>query len=164
MRKIGVIVCLALSASCTTDLSQKFEETIVFVGYRDLNYWVDYGKDIMEMSDKTFARERAKRIKNRKRDDWVSSFELGIAYGLRPQSSSDYQKATQIFNRLAKRQDLDEDSRLAAQWYQLHLTAKRRLYESSEKYRKESKDLQDKLQALSTIEKKIQKRSQRNAR
>ena len=154
MKKIVLLIFLT-TASCVTEITEQFKEAAEFVGYRDLGYWVRFGNKVMVMSERQVSRERAQRLKKSSNHDWVRSFELALVIGLRPMAETDYYKAVSALDRLSKSPDLDSDSKLAVKWYLHSFKANKKLFEVAEKHRKESEELNEKLQALSTIEQKI---------
>ena len=95
---------------------------------------------------------------------WETDFKIALLTGLRPQNEKSYKESIALFEKISRREDLDEESSLAIQWFLLSVRRSYKLFEVADSRRKETVKLKDKLRALSTIEKEIQERTDRVAR
>ena len=160
---VVLVVIVGFSSACVSRPVVVLKETELR-GQNDVEFWAEYGKRVMEFDA---ARVQAE-MKNLKRyqDDksWRIDLKMALLLGLMPRTSKDLQEAQKILISLQGREDLAEETALVLEWYLLSFKKSQLLFEVANKSRQESIELQEKLRALSTIEKQIQERSDQIAR
>lgn len=161
MNLVFGLLILVSSACSTTSIEHSFEDFKEFVSYKDFNYWLDYGQETLELSSKESKLRRQRLSKASASGSWVKEFKLALHLGLQAQSLGDYKRSLRLLKGLSKADVLDSDGRRSLEWFQLHIRSQYTLAEKLEEYRNKSEEMKKKLRALSKIEQKIQKRSQR---
>ena len=109
----------------------------------------------MIMPDAALSREREIAQQKQASGDWVARFEYAIFIGLRSRGEKDYKKVDIPSGKDIQAARPDEESILAIQWYLLHIKERKQLFDYGNKHKQMSVELNKKLRALSTIEKRF---------
>ena len=72
--KIVFLILLGLLGGCVSGFNKTLKEVSHLVGYRDLNYWVEYGQDIISWNERKLLKSRISASKKLESRDWVDCF------------------------------------------------------------------------------------------